>query len=32
MMKLFGWMGVDGVSLVYGLDHVGKMSSKIMCI
>ena len=32
MMKLFGWMGVDGVSLVYGLDHVGKMSSIIMCI
>lgn len=32
MMKLFGWMGVDGVSLVYGLDHVGKMSGKVMCI
>jgi len=32
MMKLFKWMGVDGVSLVYGLDHVGKMSGKVMCI
>lgn len=32
MMKLFGWMGIDGASLVYGLDHVGKMSGKVMLI
>ena len=32
MMKLFQWMNVDGASLVYGLDHVGKVSGKVMCI
>lgn len=32
MMKLFCWMGVDGASLVYGLDHVAQVSGKIMCI
>ena len=32
MMKLFQWMNVDGASLVYGLDHVGTVSGKVMCI
>ncbi len=32
MMKLFNWMGIDGASLMYGLDHVGSACSKIMCI
>ena len=32
MMKLFNWMGIDGASLMYGLDHVGSAYSKIMCI
>ena len=32
MMMLFGWMGIDGPKLVYGLDHVGDECSKIMCI
>ncbi|MBP3788286.1 MAG: Abi family protein [Prevotella sp.] len=32
MMKLFQWMNVNGTSLVYGLDHVGKVSEKVMCI
>jgi len=32
MMKLFQWMNVDGASLVYGLDHVGNVSGKVMCI
>ena len=32
MLMLFGWMGIDGPKLVYGLDHVGDECSKIMCI
>lgn len=32
MMRLFSWMGVDGPSLVYGLDHVTNVSGKVMCI
>ena len=32
MMKLFQWTNVDGASLVYGLDHVGTVSGKVMCI
>lgn len=32
MMKLFQWMNVNGTSLVYGLDHVVKVSEKVMCI
>lgn len=32
MMKLFDWMGVDGPSLVYGLDHVAQVSNKIMSL
>ena len=31
-MKLFNWMGIDGPSLVYGLDHVAYVSGKMMCI
>ena len=32
MMKLFQWMGLDSGALLYGLDNVGKICSKIMCI
>jgi len=32
IMKLFNWMGIDGPSLVYGLDHVAYVSGKMMCI
>jgi hypothetical protein len=32
MLTLFQWMGVDGVRLLYGLDHVGRECGKIMCI
>jgi hypothetical protein len=32
MMKLFNWMGIDGVSLMYVLNYVGSAYSKIMCI
>ena len=32
MMKLFQWMDLDGVSLMFGLDHVNDACSKIMCL
>lgn len=32
IMSLLQWMGVDGASLVYGLDHVGAVCGKIMCL
>ena len=32
MMKLFQWMGLDSGALLYGLDNVGKICGKIMCI
>ena len=32
MMRLFNWMGIDGASLMFGLDHVGSACSKIMCL
>lgn len=32
MMRLFGWMNIDAAKLLYGLDHVGEVSGKIMCI
>lgn len=32
MMRLFNWMGIDGTSLMFGLDHVGSACSKIMCL
>lgn len=30
--KLFLWMGIDSHSLLYGLDHVQKVCSKINCL
>lgn len=32
MMRLFQWMGINANTLCYGLDHVGRVCSKIMCI
>jgi len=32
MMKLFQWMGLGSGALLYGLDNVGKICGKIMCI
>ena len=32
IMTLFLWMGIDSGSLLYGLDHVGTCSYKIMSI
>ena len=32
MMTLFQWMGIDANDFLYGIDHVGKECSKIMCI
>lgn len=32
MMRLFQWMDIDGVSLMFGLDHVADACSKIMCL
>lgn len=32
MMRLFSWMGIDGASLMFGLDHVGIACGKIMCL
>ena len=31
-MTLFQWMDIDSGSLLYGLDHVGTCSDKIMSI
>ena len=31
-MTLYQWMGIDSGSLLYGLDHVGTCSDKIMSI
>ena len=27
MMRLFNWMGIDGASLMFGLDHVGSKNN-----
>ena len=32
MMRLFQWMGINANALLYGLDHVASVCSKIMCI
>ena len=32
IMMLFQWMGIDSGALLYGLDHVGQSSNKIMSI
>ena len=32
MMRLFNWMNIDANALLYGLDHVGAVGSKIVCI
>lgn len=32
MMTLFQWMDIDALKLLYGLDHVGKVCGKVMCI
>ena len=32
MMTLFQWMGIDAPRMLYGLDHVGQVCSKMMCI
>ena len=32
MMTLFQWMGLESSALLYGLDNVGKICGKIMCI
>lgn len=32
MLRLFQWMGIEANTLLYGLDHVGLVSAKIMCI
>jgi hypothetical protein len=32
MMTLFQWMGIDAGQFLYGIDHVGRECSKIMCI
>lgn len=32
MMRLFQWMDINALTLLYGLDHIGQVSSKIMCI
>ena len=32
MMTLFQWMDIDAPRMLYGLDHVGKVCSKVMCI
>ena len=32
MMRLFQWMGINANTLLYGLDHIGHVCSKIMCI
>lgn len=32
MMRLFQWMNIDANALLYGLDHVGVVSSSIMKI
>ena len=32
MMRLFQWMDINANTLLYGLDHVGRVCSKIMCI
>ena len=32
IMTLFQWMGIDSGSLLFGLDHVGQVCNKIMCL
>lgn len=32
IMSLFHWMNINANTLLYGLDHVGQVSSRIMCI
>ena len=31
-MTLFQWMDIEGPTLMFGLDHVGAVCSKIMCV
>ena len=30
ILKLFTWMGIDGKSLLYGIDHIDKECKKIL--
>ena len=32
IMRLFQWMDINANTLLYGLDHIGSVSGKIMCI
>ena len=32
IMTLFQWIGIDSGSLLFGLDHVGQVCNKIMCL
>ena len=32
IMRLFHWMNINANTLLYGLDHVGQVSSRIMCM
>ena len=32
IMQMFHWMDIDAQKLLYGLDHVGEVSGKIMCL
>lgn len=32
MLTLFKWMNIDAPSLLYGIDHIGRVCSKMMCI
>lgn len=32
IMRLFHWMNINANTLLYGLDHIGQVSSRIMCI
>ena len=32
IMTLFQWMDIEGPTLMFGLDHVGAVCSKIMCV
>lgn len=32
MVTLFQWMGINTNDLLYGIDHVGRECSRIMCV